>query len=65
MDVRQICLIRSACAVPATAEGRDWHDLRHRMAVNNAPARVRDGVDVERHLPDLATYLVHAHITDT
>jgi integrase len=25
----------------------------------------RDGVDVERHLPELSTYLGHAHITDT
>jgi integrase len=25
----------------------------------------RDGVDVEQHLPELATYLGHAHITDT
>ena len=23
------------------------------------------GVDVERHLPELSTYLGHAHITDT
>ena len=23
------------------------------------------GVDVERHLPELATYLGHSHITDT
>jgi integrase/recombinase XerD len=24
-----------------------------------------DGIDVERHLPQLATYLGHSHITDT
>jgi integrase len=35
------------------------------MAVNTLLAWYRDGVDVERRLPELSTYLGHAHITDT
>jgi integrase len=46
-------------------QGPRLHDLRHRMAVNTLVRWYRDGVDVERHLPELSTYLGHAHITDT
>ena len=35
------------------------------MAVSTLVRWYRDGVDVERHLPELSTYLGHAHITDT
>jgi len=35
------------------------------MAVNTLLGWYRDGVDVERRLPELSTYLGHAHITDT
>jgi integrase/recombinase XerD len=37
----------------------------HRPAVSTQLRWYRDGVDVERHLPELSTYLGHAHITDT
>ena len=47
------------------SRGPRLHDLRHRMAVNTLLGWYRDGVDVERHLPELSTYLGHAHITDT
>ena len=47
------------------SRGPRLHDLRHRMAVNTLVRWYRDGVDVERHLPELSTYLGHAHITDT
>ena len=40
-------------------------DFRHRFAVNTLVQWYRRGVDVERHLPHLATYLGHAHVTDT
>jgi len=46
-------------------QGPRLHDLRHRLAVNTLVRWYRDGVDVERHLPELSTYLGHAHITDT
>jgi len=35
------------------------------MAVNTLLRWYRDGVDVERHLPELSTYLGHVHIIDT
>jgi integrase len=50
---------------PNDSHGPRVHDLRHRMAVNTLLQWYREGVDVERHLPTLSTYLGHAHITDT
>ena len=47
------------------SRGPRLHDLRHRMAVTTLLRWYRDGVDVERRLPELSTYLGHAHITDT
>lgn len=47
------------------SHGPRLHDLRHRLAVNTLLRWYRDGVDVERHLPELATCLGHGHITDT
>jgi integrase len=47
------------------SRGPRLHDLRHRMAVNTLLGWYRNGVDVERRLPELSTYLGHAHITDT
>jgi integrase len=40
-------------------------DFRHRLAVNTLLKWYRRGVDVERHLPELSTYLGHVHISDT
>lgn len=40
-------------------------DFRHRLAVNTLLRWYRRGVDVERHLPELSTYLGHVHISDT
>lgn len=47
------------------SRGPRLHDLRHRLALSTLLRWYRDGVDVERHLPELSTYLGHAHITDT
>jgi integrase len=41
------------------------HDFRHRFAVNTLRDWYRTGLDVERHLPRLSTYLGHVHVTDT
>ncbi|MCC7173428.1 MAG: tyrosine-type recombinase/integrase [Planctomycetes bacterium] len=41
------------------------HDLRHRFAVARLVEWHREGVDVQAHLPLLATYLGHARYTDT
>jgi integrase len=47
------------------SRGPRLHDLRHRLAITTLLRWYRRGVDVERHLPALSTYLGHAHITDT
>jgi integrase/recombinase XerD len=57
---RQIGL-RNASA----SHGPCIHDLRHRLAITTLTRWHRRGVDVERRLPELSTYLGHAHITDT
>jgi integrase len=41
------------------------HDLRHSFAARTMVAWYRTGVDVERELPKLSTYLGHAHVNDT
>jgi site-specific recombinase XerD len=41
------------------------HDLRHAAAVHRLVAWYRQGADVQRLLPQLATYLGHVHIAAT
>jgi integrase/recombinase XerD len=41
------------------------HDLRHSFAVHRLISWYRDGADVQRLLPKLATYLGHVHISGT
>lgn len=45
--------------------GPRLHDLRHRFAVRTLLGWYRAGVDVERRMPQLSTYLGHGHPTDT
>lgn len=40
-------------------------DMRHSFAVGTLVRWYREGVDVERHIPRLATWLGHAHVSDT
>lgn len=47
------------------SRGPRLHDLRHRLAITTLLRWYRRGVDVERELPRLSTYLGHAHVTDT
>lgn len=47
------------------ARGPRIHDFRHRFAVNTLRDWYRAGVDVERHLPRLSSYLGHLYVTDT
>jgi len=47
------------------SRGPRLHDLRHRLAITTLLRWYQHGVDVERRLPELSTYLGHAHITDT
>ena len=50
---------------PTDSRGPRLHDLRHRFAVNTLLRWYRRGLDVERYLPQLSTYMGHAHPTDT
>jgi site-specific recombinase XerD len=45
--------------------GPRLHDLRHRFAVRTLIEWYRAGLDVEREIPKLATYLGHVHVNDT
>jgi integrase len=53
----------------ATAKGHGRgpriHDMRHRFAARTLLQWYRTGVDVERELPKLATYLGHVHVNET
>ena len=51
----------------ATGHGRGprLHDLRHRFAARTLISWYRAGLEVERELPKLATYLGHVHINET
>ena len=55
---------------PPTRDRRHGHgprlqDLRHRFAAQTLISWYRAGVDVERELPKLSTYLGHVHTADT
>lgn len=41
------------------------HDLRHRFAIKAMVKWYRTAKDVEAHLPELAIYLGHQHVSDT
>jgi len=50
---------------PRDSHGPRLHDLRHRFAIQTLLAWYRAGIDIERHMPELSTYLGHRHVTDT
>jgi len=50
---------------PHDSHGPRVHDMRHTFAVKTLLRWYQTGVDVERHMPELATYLGHAHVNDT
>ena len=45
--------------------GPRLHDFRHTFAVRTILNWYRSGIDVERQIPMLATYLGHTHVSDT
>ncbi len=47
------------------SHGPRLHDFRHTFAVRTILNWYRSGVDVERQIPKLATYLGHTHVSDT
>jgi integrase/recombinase XerD len=63
------CRLRGSANV--VCEGADarhqprLHDMRHAFAVHRLISWYRDGADVQRLLPKLATYLGHVHIGGT
>jgi len=61
---RQIGL-RSSTEGGRHGHGPRLHDMRHRFAVRTLVEWYRAGLDVEREIPKLATYLGHVHINDT
>jgi integrase/recombinase XerD len=58
---------RLGLRVPAKGHGRSprLHDMRHRFAARTLVHWYRAGLDAERELPKLATYLGHVHVNDT
>jgi len=50
---------------PTDHRGPRLHDFRHSLAIKTLIGWYRRGVDVERRLPVLSTYLGHGHVTDT
>ena len=50
---------------PAASRGPRLHDLRHTFSVRTLTRWYRDGVDVDRHLPRLSTWLGHGCIVDS
>jgi len=55
------------CGLRASSDrhGPRLHDFRHTFAVKTILAWYRAGADVERHIPELSTYLGHVHVSDT
>ena len=56
---------------PPVVEGRRHghgprlHDMRHRFAARTLVDWYRTGIDVEREIPKLSTYLGHVHVNET
>ena len=50
---------------PTDSRGPRLHDFRHRFAVNTLLRWYQEDIDVERHLPELSTYLGHVRVSDT
>jgi integrase len=52
---------------PAKGHGHGprLHDMRHRFAIRTLIDWYRAGLDVEREIPKLSTYLGHVHVNDT
>jgi integrase/recombinase XerD len=50
---------------PRDSRGPRLHDFRHRFAVQTLVRWYQEDGDVERHLPELSTYLGHVKVSDT
>ena len=47
------------------SHGPRLQDFRHSFATRTLLAWYRNGMQVDRHMPELSAYLGHAHVTDT
>jgi integrase len=52
-------------SIKGHGRGPRLHDMRHRFAVRTLIHWYRSGLDVERELPKLATYLGHVHVNES
>jgi integrase/recombinase XerD len=50
---------------PSDHRGPRLHDLRHRFATETLLRWSRSGMEIEREMPTLSTYLGHSNISDT
>ena len=50
---------------PGDSRGPRLLDFRHRLAISTLIRWHRRGTDVEKHLPELSTYLGHVHLSHT
>ena len=50
---------------PGDRRGPRLHDLRHYFAIRTLLNWYRSNADAEAHLPELATYLGHVHVSDS
>jgi len=57
--------LRAPTADRRHGRGPGLHDMRHRFAVCTLLRWYRAGIDVEREIPKLATYLGHVHVNET
>jgi len=57
--------LRAATTNGRHGRGPRLHDLRHRFVVSTLLRWYRAGIDVEREMPKLATYLGHVHVNVT
>jgi integrase len=57
--------LRAATTNCRHGRGPRLHDMRHRFAACTLLGWYRAGIDVEREIPKLATYLGHVHVNET
>jgi integrase/recombinase XerD len=50
---------------PHDSHGPRLHDFRHSFATSTLLTWYRNGMDVDRHMPELSTYIGHARVSDT
>lgn len=64
---RTFGLLLHRAGLPSSGDrrGPGLHDFRHRFAVNALVRWYRAGLDVERHIFSLSTYLGHGRVVDT